>query len=276
MKECDKKFPTWENRHQDAFNVIKALVTSKNCLTTIDPSLMPGHKIYVTTDASDIGSGAILAFGPTYETACPVAYDLRAFKGAKLNYPVHKKELLAIIQALAKWQTDLLGYTFEVWTDHHTLEHFGMQRDLSRRQAWWMEFLSQYDTTIRYLLGEKNCAANALSRLLDPAITTIASIFATTQNRKIRSRFELEDTILDEIKQGYDTDPHTVKLIGASIGMPNVQQKDGFWFIDDHLVVPNGRNVHETLFRIAHDKLGHFSSPKTYEALRNSFYWPNM
>jgi hypothetical protein len=237
---------------------------------------MPGHKIFVTTDASDTGSGAVLTFGPTYETARRVAYDSRAFKGAELNYPVHEKELLAIIRALAKWRTDLLGYQFEVWTDHRTLEHFGTQRDLSRRQARWMEFLSQYDATIHYLPGDQNSAADALSRLPDSALTTIASIFATTQHRKIRSRFELEDAILDEIKQGYVTDPHTAKLTEAAPGMTNIQQKNGFWFIDDRLVIPNGRNVRETLFRIAHDKLGHFGTPKTYETLRASFYWPNM
>jgi hypothetical protein len=139
-----------------------------------------------------------------------------------------------------------------------------------------MEFLSHYDATIHYLPGEKNCAADALSRLPDPSLSTIASIFATTQNRKIRSRFELEDAILDEIKQGYVTDPHTAKLISAATGMPNIVQRDGFWFVDERLVVPNGRNVRETLFRIAHDKLGHFGSPKTYEALRSAFFWPNM
>lgn len=30
-------------------------------------------------------------------------------KGAQLNYLVHEKEMLAIIHALTKWQTDLLG-----------------------------------------------------------------------------------------------------------------------------------------------------------------------
>ena len=124
---------------------------------------MPGHKIFVTTDASDTGSGALLAFGPTYETVRPVAYDSRAFKGVEMNYPVHGKELLAIIRALAKWQTDLLGYTFQVWTDHKTLEIFNTQKDLLCRQAQWMEFLSQYDATIHYLPGEKNFAADALS-----------------------------------------------------------------------------------------------------------------
>ena len=83
-----------------------------------------------------------------------------------------------------------------------------------------MEFLSQYDATIHYLPGEKNNAADALSRLPDPALTTIASIFATSQNQKIRSRFELEDTLLDEIKLGYVTDPYIAKLTSAALGMP--------------------------------------------------------
>ena len=96
-KECDKVFPQWTTRHQVAFDEIKALVTSPACLTTIDPSLMPTHKIFVTTDASDTGSGAVLSFGPTYETARPVAYESHSFKGAELNYPVHEKELLAIV-----------------------------------------------------------------------------------------------------------------------------------------------------------------------------------
>jgi hypothetical protein len=275
-KECDKSFPSWEPKHQTAFNAIKVLATSKKCLTTIDASLMPGHKIFVTTDVSDTGSGAVLSFGPTYNTAQPVAYDSRAFKGVELNYPVHEKELLAIIRALAKWRTDLLRYTFEVWTNHRTLEHFRTQRNLSCRQARWMEFLSHYNATIHYLPGEQNCAADALSRLPDPALTTIAAIFATTQHRKIWLRFELEDAILDEIKQGYETNLHTSKLIEASPGMPNLILKDGFWFLDDRLVIPNGRNVCKTLYRITHNKLGHFGTPKTYENLRTAFYWPNM
>ena len=103
QKECDKHFPGWLPRHQSAFDSIKKLVTSTDCLTTIDPRLMPDHEIFLTTDASDTGSGAILSFGPSYDKARPVAYDSRSFKGAELNYPVHEKELLAIIRALGKW-----------------------------------------------------------------------------------------------------------------------------------------------------------------------------
>ena len=55
--------------------------------------------------------------------------------GAQLNYPVHEKELLAIIRGLKKWRSDLLGSHVEVFTDHRTLENFEGQKDLSHRQA---------------------------------------------------------------------------------------------------------------------------------------------
>jgi ribosomal protein S24E len=83
-------------KHQAVFDNIKRLATLPACLTTIDLASMPENEIFVTTNASDFGSGAMLSFGKTYEKA-------RSFKGAELNYPVHKKELLVIIRALAKW-----------------------------------------------------------------------------------------------------------------------------------------------------------------------------
>ena len=105
---------------------------STDCLTTINPALMPENEIFVMTDASNKGSGAILAFRLTYDLACLVEYDSQSFKGAELNYPVQEKELLALIQALGKWQTDLLGHRFKIWTDHKALEHFENQKDMLR------------------------------------------------------------------------------------------------------------------------------------------------
>lgn len=77
-------------------------MVSHDCLTTIDHS-DPTNNIFVTTNARDFWSGAVLSFRKTWEMARPVAFDSMTFKGAKLNYPVHEKEMLAIIQALHKW-----------------------------------------------------------------------------------------------------------------------------------------------------------------------------
>jgi hypothetical protein len=130
-KESDLEFPEWTIAHQTAFDGIKGLVISSDCLTVIDHTKMPENRIFVTTDASDFQSGAMLSFGPTWETSCPVAFDSKPFKNAELNYPVHEKELLAIIRALHKWRSDLLGVPFTVLTDHQTLECFQSQKHLS-------------------------------------------------------------------------------------------------------------------------------------------------
>jgi RNase H-like domain found in reverse transcriptase len=171
-KDSDKCSPPWSENHQLAFEAIKALVVSRECLMTIDLKLMPDYKIFVTMDASDKGSRAVLSFGKTWESAGPIALESRTFKGAQLHYPIHGKEMLAIIRALDKWHVDLLGVSFLIYTDHKTLEIFDNQQDLSRRQVRWMEFMSQFDMKIIYLKGKDNIVADSLSRLPSGTSTT--------------------------------------------------------------------------------------------------------
>jgi hypothetical protein len=67
-KAADKLFPPWTDEHKRAFVGIKETLVGRECLTTIDFSKMPDYKIYVTTDASDTCSGAVLSFGSSWET----------------------------------------------------------------------------------------------------------------------------------------------------------------------------------------------------------------
>lgn len=90
MKECDRAFPEWTTEHQTTFDNIKQLVLSANCLTIIDYE-DKALNIYVTTDASDRHTGAILSFGKTWEIAHPVAYDSYQLNATEKNYPVHEK-----------------------------------------------------------------------------------------------------------------------------------------------------------------------------------------
>jgi hypothetical protein len=96
-KESENIFPLWMPKYQIMFDVIKVILTGCECLTTINLFKIPKYKIYVTTDASDKCSGGVLSFGKSWESAQPIAFDSMTFKGAKLNYPVHEKELLAIV-----------------------------------------------------------------------------------------------------------------------------------------------------------------------------------
>ena len=317
-KDADRHFPKWTEGHQHAFDSIKKLVVGRDCLTTIDFSLMPDHKIYVTTDASDLGSGAVLSFGRTWETARPVAFESMTFKGAQLNYPVHEKEMLAIIRALTKWRVDLLGVPFLIYTDHKTLENFHTQRDLSRRQARWMEFMSQYDAKIVYVKGEENTVADALSRLPtttqeelertaryaypycpdgmeedivasvmvgceEPAIAVARALATrgkgTALMKEVCATFAItaDKTLLDQIRAGYAVDSWIAnQLMKAEQGMPGIQKRNGLWYVGNRLIIPRVGELRETLFRLAHDVLGHFGFDKTYASLRDSYFWPNM
>ena len=130
-KACDKSFPPWTDKHQTAFDNIKRLVLSADCLTIIDYD-DPTSNIYVTTDASDRCTRAVLSFGKTWETACPVVYDSYQLNDAEKNYPVHEKELLAIVKSMKKWRSFLLNTHFSVYTNHQTLEYFQSQKEMSR------------------------------------------------------------------------------------------------------------------------------------------------
>jgi len=286
-KTAEEKFPDWKPTHEKAFQAIKALVLSAECLTVIDHENPGNRKIWVTTDASEIGTGATLSFGETWESSRPVAFDSTQLDAAQKNYPTHEKELLAVVRALKKWRMDLLGSDFTVCTDHKTLLNFNTQRDLSRRQARWQEFLAQYTFEWKYVRGEDNSAADALSRMIDPNATpaTVAACMAVkadstpiqpdTPVAPVLQITENKD-LMEKITKGYAADKFATKLLTNLDSFPNAKMLNNLLFIGGRLVIPSKAGVKETLFQVAHDAMGHFGFEKSYASLRASFYWPNM
>ena len=90
-KAAHKDFPTWTDVHDFTFQSIKQLVCSAECLTIIDHSNPGNNKNFVTCDASDWRTSAKLSFGPTWETARPVAFDSTQLSSAERSYPLHEK-----------------------------------------------------------------------------------------------------------------------------------------------------------------------------------------
>jgi hypothetical protein len=195
-------------------------------------------------------------------------------KAAEKNYPIHEKELLAIIHTLKKWRANLLGSPIYVYTDHRTLENFDTQKDLSRRQLCWQEFLSQYEINMIYIPGPDNTVADALSRLPDD--DSIVSSLHESWQSPVAAILSIatNQTVLDAIKSGYATDEYCLKV--ASSNMPGTKCVNGLWYIGDHLLIPRMGDIHENLFCLAHNSLGHFGADKLYVVLRDAYYWPNM
>lgn len=112
--------------------------------------------VNVTCDASLMGAGGHLSQGDNVENAKNIAFWSGKFNSAQQNYPTHERELLAIVESLKRFKHLLFGRHFRIFMDHRALKHLMRQRNLSPRQARWLEFLREFDFAICYLPGSAN------------------------------------------------------------------------------------------------------------------------
>ena len=113
-----KKEWKWEEEHQKAFEELKERITSQ-------PVLALPRKDRVETDASEHAIGGVLSQEQEGKWK-PIAFLSGMMQPVEQNYEIYDKELLAIVEALAKWRQYLLdaAETFEIWTDHENLKYF--------------------------------------------------------------------------------------------------------------------------------------------------------
>ena len=155
----------WKQEQQKAFDELKELFTTAPMLQMHDPR----SPLRVETDASDYALGAVLTQKCDDGKWRPVFYHSRKFSGAELNYDVHDKELLAIIDSFEQWEAQLIGakYQIEVYSDHQNLMSFTTTKKLNRRQVRWAETMANFDFKVYHRAGTLNGAADALSRRTD-------------------------------------------------------------------------------------------------------------
>ena len=88
---------SWTTDCQVAFDNIKEAFTTAPILGHWDSESL----MILETDASDRALAAILSTQSNGEI-CPIAFYSRAFSIAEINYDMHDKELLAIIESFKK------------------------------------------------------------------------------------------------------------------------------------------------------------------------------
>jgi hypothetical protein len=92
---------------------------------------------YLETNASDFASGAVLLQMGVDEKLHSIAFYSRKFSAIEINYEIHDKELLAIVDSSQEWRHFLEGaaHPVTVYTDHKNLEYFMTARVLNRCQT---------------------------------------------------------------------------------------------------------------------------------------------
>src|SRR5258708_10058457 len=136
-------------------------------------------RFYLQTNASAYGVGTILLQAadtcdiPPAKNSKPklhpLAYYLATLLTAERNYDIYKRELLAVMKALAHW-CHYLGWTklpFIILTDHANLQYWKAPKNLNRRMVWWHADLQEYDFEIHYIPGKTNTGLDILSRPLN-------------------------------------------------------------------------------------------------------------
>ncbi|RDX95405.1 Tf2-9, partial [Mucuna pruriens] len=94
-----------------------------------------------------------------------IAYASRTMDPAQLNYRTMKKELLAIVFALDKFRSYLLGSKIVVFFDHATLRFLLKKPNAKPRLIRWMFLLQEFNIEIRDKKGVENSVADHLSRI---------------------------------------------------------------------------------------------------------------
>ncbi|MBW0572736.1 hypothetical protein O181_112451, partial [Austropuccinia psidii MF-1] len=142
------------------FQILKEACTPAPILSHCNPSL----PTIVETDASDYALDAVLS-QVNDSGKHPIASYSHKLLQAELNYEIHDKELLGLVWALKHWRASLLSLSdsFEVFTDHCSLQYFMPSKVLTPLQACWAEFLSELHFIITYRPGRLATLPDALS-----------------------------------------------------------------------------------------------------------------
>ena len=132
---------------------MKRLIARETLLTY--PDFNKAFEIH--TDASKVQLGACIS-----QEGKPVAFYSRKLNPAQTRYTTTERELLSIVETLKEFRNILLGQEIIVHTDHENLTYKNFNSDRVMR---WRLFIEEYSPNLKYIKGEENVVADALSRL---------------------------------------------------------------------------------------------------------------
>jgi hypothetical protein len=123
-----------------SFNILKKALVSAPIIQPPDWSL----PFEIVCDASDYVVGAVL--GQTKDKKYHViAYASKTLTGPQFNYATTEKELLAVVFAIDKFGSYLVGAKVIVYTNHAALKYLLTKNDAKPRLIRWILLLQEFD-----------------------------------------------------------------------------------------------------------------------------------
>ncbi|HYN44668.1 MAG TPA: reverse transcriptase domain-containing protein [Candidatus Limnocylindrales bacterium] len=269
----------WSSIHQSEVDDIKDALTSQPVMAYPDWD----KKFILTTDASLKGLGAILS--QEYENGERViAYASRALAEGERKWGITELEALAVIWGTEQFKVYLEDRPFDLITDHKALLAFKKITNTNPRLERWSIKLSRFTYNILYRKGEENVNADCLSRDPIESINVIEQELIEKQN---------EDIFIKQIRKAIE-EKGEIEFVRNGEEMEMISTFkicENQWFIErknkiynriynatkkvfiDRIVIP--QSLKKLVLKECHET-GHFDYTRTYEKMRERFYWNGM
>ncbi|KAM1667753.1 hypothetical protein ACFX1S_046951 [Malus domestica] len=264
---------------EQAFNHLKDLLTTVPIITPPDWSI----PFELMCDASDYALGAVLG---QRKNKLPhvIYYASRTLNDAQLNYSTTEKELLAVVFALDKFRSYLIGTKVIVFTDHAALKYLFTKKEAKLRLIRWMLLLQEFDIEIKDKKGSDNVVADHLSRLVrEEKILPISETFPDEQLLSIQVSAPWYADLVNYL---------VTKQVPSTLNkfQRDKLKKDARFYVWDDPYLWKycsdqviRRYVHESDFHsilsFCHTYAcgGHFGTQRTaFKVLECGFYWPTL
>jgi hypothetical protein len=207
----------WTVNQENAFQGLKDKLITQPILQFPDFT----KEFILTTDASNLGLGAVLSQGEIGKDL-PIAYASRNLNQAEKNYSTSEKELLAIIWAVKHFRPYLYGRKFKIACDHKPLTWIMNVKDPGSRLVRWRIKLEEYDYEIIYKKGAINTNADALSRInMTVKEETDKETRDVSEEEKKQILYEYHDAPLG----GHRGMNKTYKAIKSKFSWPNMKRE---------------------------------------------------
>ncbi|KAK4701806.1 putative transposase, partial [Phenoliferia sp. Uapishka_3] len=271
----------------EAFEGLKLSFTTAPVLA----HFTPGVQLVLETDSSDFATAAVIS-QKIEGLLHPIAFFSRKLTPAELNYEIHDKELLPIIESYRHWRAYLEGASDAtlIYTDHKNLEFFFGSKVLTRRQSRWYETLAGQNFLMIHRAGKLQGKTDSMSRRSDYAVGQKASESEPVTffpNPPLQAHANFADplpTLPEELLAFQDEDTDIRPILQNLRLKENLDKLDASWTLDpegllrwkDCVYVPANISTRLRVVKSIHDaeEAGHRGVDRTIEKFRRTYYFP--
>ncbi|MBW0526677.1 hypothetical protein O181_066392 [Austropuccinia psidii MF-1] len=208
----------------------------------------------------------------------PIAFDSHKHLLAELNYEIHDKELFGIVWALKRWRAFLLSLasSFEVLTNHSSLQYFISSKILTRRQAHWAE--SHSSNT--YRPGHLSTIPDALSSW-DDIYPERGGTFHQQESNELSKNNQARGTSSLKKELWKDSQYRSIlQYLGKDKSVQDyfLDSSSQLLLFKGWVVFPNDPTIQLSILQKRHDSplAGHPGQEKTLKLVQQDFHWHGM